>query len=304
MHPMITGIILGILAGTLARFLSLVVDYRQYPTYPHGYLTHLTFGVIASSLGAIAPPALVKGDLTAVTFLSLAAQQFREVRNVERENLMRLEETELVPRGTAYIEGIAKVFETRNYIAMLVSMFTSALYIILNPRLGGHMRIYIPLLSGIALYTLVIKGGIGKKVGDITDVREGRVRFEGSVLYVDEISIMNVGIEASRRRILKEGIGIVLEPKDDDARATLANMGQRQAILHDTATLFGAQIDDGEPDFTPLSKRNIKTGRIAVFFVPMERDIKPILEAVRRVPLLESAVRRPLATRAGRAASD
>ena len=38
---------------------------------------------------------------------------------------MKLEENTLVPRGLDYIEGIAKVFESRNYLVMLVALVTS-----------------------------------------------------------------------------------------------------------------------------------------------------------------------------------
>lgn len=88
-------------------------DYRNYPSYPHGYIIHLSLGAIAASLAAIALPALLEEEYTAVTFLVLCAQQFRDIRNMERETLMKLEENTLVPRGLDYIEGIAKVFESR-----------------------------------------------------------------------------------------------------------------------------------------------------------------------------------------------
>ena len=35
-------------------------DYRQYPTYPRGYLSHFTLGFIAAGLGAVAVPALIE----------------------------------------------------------------------------------------------------------------------------------------------------------------------------------------------------------------------------------------------------
>lgn len=42
-----------------------------------------------------------------------------------------MEATELVPRGAAYIENIAKIFEARNYIAMAVAALTSlAVYLL------------------------------------------------------------------------------------------------------------------------------------------------------------------------------
>ena len=64
--------------GGVLRLLMLRSDYRQYPTYPHGYISHLALGFVAASLGAVALPALLEEEFVAVTFLSLAAQQFRE----------------------------------------------------------------------------------------------------------------------------------------------------------------------------------------------------------------------------------
>lgn len=66
--------------GILSRLNMLRTDYRQYPTYPHGKIIHVSLGVIAAGLGAVAVPALLEKNYTAVTFLSLAAQQFRDVR--------------------------------------------------------------------------------------------------------------------------------------------------------------------------------------------------------------------------------
>ncbi|MEG3070893.1 MAG: YIEGIA domain-containing protein [Candidatus Syntrophopropionicum ammoniitolerans] len=40
-----------------------------------------------------------------MTFLALAAQQFREIRNMERRTLESLERTELVKRGWITLRG-------------------------------------------------------------------------------------------------------------------------------------------------------------------------------------------------------
>jgi len=127
---LIGAVVLGTCAGALARLDTLVIDYRQYPSYPQGYTIHMTLAVIAAFLGAVAVPALVTKDFAAASFLALAATQFREVRSIERETLLNLEESELVPRGKAYIEGIARVFEARNYLAMVTALVASAATIV------------------------------------------------------------------------------------------------------------------------------------------------------------------------------
>jgi hypothetical protein len=35
-------ILVPILCGTIARYLTLIVDYRQYPSYPNGYLINFS----------------------------------------------------------------------------------------------------------------------------------------------------------------------------------------------------------------------------------------------------------------------
>ena len=133
--------------GTLARISVLKQDYRQYPSYPNGYMIHIITAFIASALGAVAIPALLTKNFVAVTFLSLAIQQFRDIRKMERNSLQDLEETEYTYRGSAYIDGIAKTFEARNYFALIVS-FMSALTI----QLINRQLVLINILSCL-LYT-------------------------------------------------------------------------------------------------------------------------------------------------------
>ena len=70
----------------------LKTDYRQYPTYLHGKVIHIALGLIAASIGAIIIPSILKDrNYTAITFLTLAATQFRDVRNMERETLTQMD---------------------------------------------------------------------------------------------------------------------------------------------------------------------------------------------------------------------
>jgi len=300
-------ILVGLVLGVLARWYLLRLDYRQYPSYPHGYLTHLAFGVIAAFVGAVAVPALAAREFTAVTFLALTAQQFRDIRNLERETLTRMEEDLLVPRGADYIEGIARVFEARNYMVIFVALLAStATQVSLGyPFLG--LKPYASIVGvvvGAVTIFFSIKFMSGKSIGDIGVVREGKVRFDGPGLYVDDIYIMNVGLKSARKAIQEGGLGVVIEPKDDNARDTLGNLGQRQAISHDVAAVLGVKKDYATPEFTPLVRRNLENGQLGMIFVPMEPDMEALLEVVRRVPVLEATRGRAMYTRAGRKASD
>lgn len=290
------AILLGTVMGSLARIFMLRNDYRSYPSYPHGYITHISLGVIAAALASIAIPALLEKEFTAITFLVLAAQQFRDIRNMERETLTKLENYTLVPRGFDYIEGIAKTFEARNYLVMFVSLVTTGVTIFSNPFGGIIASIISIFFAGIFMR--------GNFVKNIAIVKPAKLTFQDSLLLVDGIVIMNVGLKESRKKILAEGIGITIHPKDDNARATLNNLGQRQAILHDVSVLVGSKLEDGEPDWTPLIRKDVDTGRLGLFILPNEKDLECVIEAVYRTPVLESAEQKPLQSSIGRKAAD
>lgn len=298
---MISVIALATAAGTLARLYLLRVDYRQYPSYPQGYLTHLFLGFIAAAIGAVAVPALLLRHYEAVTFLVLAATQFRDIRSMERDSLQALETVELVPRGAAYIEGIAKAFEARNYVAMFTALWTGAALAFFPGRLRWGL---FPALGGAAVLVLVLNHVMAdRRVADYSRVKKAPLHFEGPLLYVGDIMLMNVGLEESRRLILEHGLGAVLEPVNIDARATLASPGQRQAILHDLSAVFGIRRDVDEPEFTPLARLNHETGEVGLVILPVERDAAALVEAIGRVPVIESIKRKPTASAAGRRAS-
>lgn len=290
------AITIGTIAGFIARLYMLRTDYRSYPSYPHGYIIHLSLGAIAAALAAIALPALLQEEYTAITFLVLCAQQFRDIRNMERETLMKLEEKNLVPRGLDYIEGIAKVFESRNYLVMLVALTTTAAIVFFSLLVG--------IVVGVVMIFFAKFLMRGSFIRDIAKVEEGRLHFEDSLLYVDDIVIMNVGLADAREKILNEGVGLMLHPYDDDGRSILNNLGQRQAIVHDVSVLVGNKLEIGEPDLTPQARKNVDTGALAIFLVPNERNIPCLIEAVYRTPVLESAVQKPLASVIGQKAAD
>lgn len=296
---LLSAIVAGTLTGFFARFIMLRSDYRQYPSFPHGYVIHLSLGLVAAFIGAVAPPALLARRYEAATFLAIAAQQFREIRNMERDSLMAIEETELVRRGSAYIEGIARIFEARNYLAMLVALATSSLALTPIP-----FPLPLGIASGVILALVLDKFIYWRTVGDIAHVRPGQISFRGAMMEVEGIVIANVGGDRIRQLIKKRGLAVVIEPKDDNASATLANLGQRQAIAHDAAAVLGVTKDEEDPEFTPLVRRNIETGRVAMVIMAVEPDLESLLAAVRRVPVIENVVRRPLSTKAGRIAAD
>jgi len=278
-------LVMGFAFGILCRINLLRTDYRQYPTYPHGKIIQISLGVIAAALGSVAIPALLKENYTAVTFLTVAAQQFRDVRNMERTTLTEIDKQELVPRGGPYIEGIAMVFEGRNYLVIFCSLATTFSAIFFH-WWGG-------LIAGIVSLVIAKYLMAGKTLSLIVDVEPAEVRVEGKDLYVGDIYIMNVGLEDAQNMIRQHGMGMILSPKDPNAKVTIAQPGQRQAILHDVGAQLGVYMDTGEPSLTPLAKRDLTTGRLGVFFLPQVKDVEKARAVVGAVPILESVYRKP-----------
>ncbi|MEK3853337.1 YIEGIA family protein [Cytobacillus sp. FSL H8-0458] len=278
-------ILFGLAAGTLTRIYMLRTDYRQYPTYLHGKIIHVALGFIAAGLGTVAIPSIMEEEFTAITFLTLAASQFREVRNMERNTLTELDSYEMVPRGKTYIEGVAIAFESRNYLVIFTSLLSTLGFLVFNIW-GG-------LAAAILAVVISKKLMSGGRLKEIVDVEFVEPRFDGAGLYVDNIYIMNIGLPDRQEEVLRYGMGFILKPKNFNARSTIANLGQRQAILHDVSTALGVYRDSGTPALVPLAKRDLDDGRVGVFVLPQEKDINKALKVIEAVPTLENAIRMP-----------
>src|SRR5690625_3042953 len=135
MDQYLMPVVVGTLVGLTARIILLRTDFEQYPTYPTGRIIHISAGFIAAFIGAVVVPSVLESDWTAVTFLGLAAAQFREIRKMKRESLEKVNEKELVKRGESFIEGMAQAFEGRNYIVMFIALLAT-LFCIYNVWLG------------------------------------------------------------------------------------------------------------------------------------------------------------------------
>ncbi|WP_409301403.1 YIEGIA family protein [Peribacillus sp. SCS-155] len=278
-------ILFGVIAGTIMRLVMLRTDYRQYPTYLHGKIIHIGMGFIAAGLGTIVLPSILEKDYTAVTFLALAASQFRDVRNMERNTLAELDEVELVKRGKTYIEGIAIAFEGRNYLVILTAFLVTTGYILANK--------WIAVLVFVGAFFLCRWLMAGSRLKDIVDIEYVEPRFDGPGLYVGNIYIMNIGHPERRKEVLKYGMGFILLPKNENARVTISNLGQRQAILHDVTVAMGVVRDSGTPSLVPLAKLDLDDGKAGIFVLPLDRNINRVIDVIGNVPALENAIRMP-----------
>ncbi|MCR1899639.1 YIEGIA family protein [Irregularibacter muris] len=278
-------IVTGIVIGFVSRMWMLKSDVRQYPTLPNGYLIHLTTGFIAAAMGAVAYPALHSKNYIAVTILATAIQQFRDIRKMEKESLESLEKDAYVPRGEAYIDGIAKTFEARNYIVIIVSMLTTILAFILSHYIQSIIIVLIVVVvAGLGMAYLLKTYTRGYSLGDIVLVEEAPLEFRDNCnLYVGDISVGNIGLYSRRKRILENGVGIILKPKNDNEneKIILNHKGQMDAILHECSRRLGVER-------YAIIRRDYKSPRVGLMMVPIVRDIETIKETILNVPILET----------------
>ncbi len=278
--------------GTIARVITLVIDYRQNPSYPNGQFINIVTGFVAAALGSVAIPAIVEKDFTAITFLAVGIQHFRDIRKIEGESLGKLEHTEYAKRGEAYIDGIAKTYEARNYISLLTSLIT-----VFAMKVSGLSDAFLLVLLGLAvgLASVFIMKSLtkGKTVGDICTVKPGKITVDGSELHVDGMYVSSIlGTDRSRELLLNEGLAVVVEPKKPVFRITLENYGQRQAMLFEAVRALGVKR-------YKFTRRNFTQGKIAIAFVPIISDMDIFIAAVRNTPILENSrkVRRIIKSR-------
>lgn len=273
-------ILVSVIMGTLARILLLKEDYRQYPSYPNGYLIHIIIGFVASALGAVAIPALLSKNFTAVTFLTVALQQFRDVRKMEKESLQGLENTEYTFRGDAYIDGIAKTFESRNYIAFITAFIVS-LIVRISP-FNLWVNIFCSIVVGFFAIYFLQYFTKGKNIGDIAKVEQGKISVKDSNLFVDDIFVSNLlGTDNAEKMFEEEGLAVVIYPNESHFRINLDNFGQRQAALFEATRALGNK----RYNFT---RKEYAEGRIVITLIPIKQDIDALIEVVKKCPLLES----------------
>lgn len=275
-------IVCGIVMGTVARLITLKIDTRQTPSFPNGMFISIFMGFVAAFLGAVAIPALLARDLTAVTFLTLGVQHFREVRAAERESLEKLESVEFTKRGPAYIDGIAKTYESRYYISLITALCVVLALELLSSD-DPALELAVALVVGLAVIGVLRALTKGKCVGDICELKEGTITVDGSDLYVDGMFVTNqLGTDRSRDLFLREGVGFVVTPRTKKSEITLNNYGQRQALLFEVTRTFGVKR-------FAFTRKSFKEGKIVLAFVPILPQPQAMLDVLRKTPVLENS---------------
>lgn len=285
----------AMIIGVISRLIMLNLDQKQYPSQPDILVSQIVLAFVASSLGALLIPALVNRSYTSITFLSLAAEQFRQVRNNRRDTLQSLEGTQLVPRGNSFIEEIARTYEIRNYMCIVTSFLTVSVFYILDGEFNvdENTALIISTIVGLVIAYILKKSLSRQSIGDIAEVSIVDISFVNeSILKVGSLQgITNIGLKKDRERYLKEGIGIEIRPKNNSYinAAILNNQGQRQAICYNLYSRLGVLRESNEPVFTPIPRKDPNTQAILIAFIPMEKNEQKVIEAIKSSPILASA---------------
>ncbi|WP_455544212.1 YIEGIA family protein [Intestinibacter sp.] len=287
--------LIGIIIGVLTRLIMLNLDQKQYPTQPNVLISQIVLAFVASALGALLVPALIERSYTSITFLSLAAEQFRQVRENRRDTLTELEAKQLVKRGNAFIEEIAKTYEVRNYMSIISSFLTVGFYYLITSefKINDNISLVISIAFGIILAFLLKRMIKRDSIGDVADVKIVDIGFENdSILRVGSLSgITNVGLKSEREKFLKYGVGIEIIPKGKNYinASIVQDPGQRQTIAYNLYSRLGLYRQKNEPVFTPIPRRNPKNESIVIAYLPIQKNEEAIIQAVKSTPIVSSA---------------
>lgn len=285
--------LIGMVIGIASRLITLNIDRKQYPTQPNMLVSQIVLSIVGSALGAILVPALIQKSYTSVTFLSLAASQFRQVRHSKRSSLIDMEDALLVKRGEGYIEEIALTYEVRSYTCILTALTTSGVYHLCKTELylKEMPSIILGSVAGIALALIFKKLFVRESIGSIAEVVPAKISFDGPLLKVNDVVISNIGLDSSKQRYLEHGLAVEIIPKKGSyiSSGIILNPGQRQTIANIAYSRLGIMRTPDEPDFIPLLRRNPKNESLVMPYIPIEKDINKLIEAVKSTPIIESA---------------
>ena len=281
--------IVALFIGVLCRGLVLRVTDKQYPSRPQDYLEQIIISGLSASLGAIAFPALIDKEFSALTFFAVAIQQFQGLSKEEKITIENIDNQVVVPKGAVYIEEIASTYESRSYISLFSALVASVIYIYFA---RAYKLTFLPctILAAIggAIVGLIFRKYLRRdSIGDIADVVEAKINFEGPILKVNDVFINNIGLEDTRSKYLKDGIAIEIIPKDLKAYGIISDLGQRQAMLHNLFIHFGINKDIDEKDLLATSKINLEKNTVVIPYLPLVKDMDELIKVIKSTPILE-----------------
>lgn len=289
-HAFFTAMIIGI----LCRFFVLRVKDKQYPSRPQDYLEQIIIAGLAASLGAIALPALIDKEFSALTFLAVGIQQFQGLSNQEKITLENIDCEDMVEKGEPYIDNISMTYEVRSYVSLFSSLVASIIYIYIARRYGASMLVC-TILAAIGgaivgmIFVLILRRS---SIKDIADVHLAQISFDGPILKVNGIYMDNIGLKDTRKKYLEKAIAIELVPKDLSKFGTLCDVGQQQAIMHNIYIHMGVYNDVDDKDILPITRINFEKKSIVIIMMPLYKNENLFMKAAQSAPILDSAKRK------------
>lgn len=286
-HAFITAMIIG----TLCRFFVLRVQDKQYPSRPKDYIEQIIIAALAASLGAVALPALIDKEFSALTFLAVGIEQFQGLSEQEKITLENIDADDLVEKGHPYINEIASTYEIRSYVSLFSSLIASLTYIYTATTYDpGILLCTIYSAIGGIIVSLIFKRLLRRpSVNDIADVYLGKITFDGPLLKVNDVIMTNIGLKDSRKKYLEKGLAIEIVPKDMDSFGTINDIGQQKAIMHNIYIHLGMDKDVDERDLLALSKTDLKKKSVVVVLIPLLKDEVILMQTAGSTPILETS---------------
>ena len=289
-HAFFTAMIIGI----LSRFFVLRVKDKQYPSRPQDYLEQIIVAGLAASLGAIALPALIDKEFSALTFLAVGIQQFQGLSNQEKITLENIDYEDMVEKGEPYIDNISTTYEVRSYVSLFASLVASIIYIYVARKYSPHMIVCIILatIGGCIVGMIFVMILRRNSIKDIGDVYLAKISFDGPVLKVNDVYMDNIGLKDTRKRYLEKAIAIEIVPKDLNGFGTLCDIGQQQAIMHNIYIQLGVDNDVDEKDIFPIARINLEKKSLLIIMMPLYKDEIIFMKAAESAPILDTAKRK------------
>lgn len=286
-HAFFTAMIIGI----ISRFFVLRVKDKQYPSRPQDYLEQIIIAGLAASLGAIALPALIDKEFSALTFLAVGIQQFQGLSNQEKITLQNIDGDDLVQKGEPYIDNISTTYEVRSYVSLFASLVASIIYIYVARKYAPPMIICIILSSiGGFMVGMLFKRILRRSsIKDIADIYPAQISFDGSLLKVNNVIMSNIGLKDTRKRYLEKAIAIEIVPKDLNSFGTLCDIGQQQTIMQNIYIQLGVDNDVDEKDIFPMAKIDLEKKSLLIIMMPLYKDEIIFMQSAESAPILDTA---------------
>lgn len=283
--------IVAMMLGIFCRIIVLRMKDKQYPSKPQDFLEQLIISALSSSLGAVAFPALLDKEFSALTFFAVGIQQFQGLSKQERITIENIDKSEIVPKGVGYIEDICSTYESRSYISLISSLVASVCFIRgYKVHNLGYLGATVLAIIGAFIVGLIFRRYLRRhSVGDFAEVIPAKLSFDGANLKVNDIFIENIGLKDTRQRYIDTGLAVEIKPRDMVGFGVLSDESQRQAILHNIFINLGIDKDVDEKDILSISRLDMKNKSIVIPYIPLKKDLGELIRVVKSTPIVEYA---------------